>query len=82
MYGEGQVSRDLIGALMRVSWSGLKVVAGSGAVVGDFGQGLRCGSYGGSGRPRCHSGGFLVRSPGVGAGVGGISWSSPPKSGL
>ena len=35
------------GPLMGVSWSGVRVLAGAGAVLRDSGQGLRSGSCGG-----------------------------------
>lgn len=70
MHREGHVSRGLIGALMGVFRSGFKVVAASGAVPGDFGQGLKYDSCGG------HYKEFLIRVTGMtGMGVTrGASW--------
>lgn len=78
---------------MRVSWSGVRVVACSGTVLGDCDQSMKCGSHGG------HYRDFLIRVTGMagmgtalsgtswsgataGPSVGDINWSSPPKSKL
>lgn len=79
--------------LMGVSWSGIRVVACSGTVLGDCDQIMSCGSCEGHYRE------FLIRVPGMasmgaalsgtswsgataGPSVGDINWSSPPKSRL